>query len=618
MPSQLNVHQAIGSSSSSNHAESSSNNNNNNNSLTNSIRETLSQLFGKLAKGVVYSGAQLARLNNRLLCTFLTHESEPDNEDQPTLYVFNDVTSMDRAFRIYADDEINLDMLREAQFDSTQMTIFLVHGWLGGIHNELWLSEAKNVALKHSKANEDDNNLFSFKPNVVVVDWSDLALGSLYTATQNSRKVSTRLARLFRELAFVGNLKPQLMHCIGHSIGLHICGRAAREAFPQPASSKANLSQLMAWNKFGRISGVDPGGFCYELDIRGSESSFEGMRPSDALLTDAYYTNRSPFGNKFQVAQFNVRVNDAFFQRACSVWKNPEIAREYFQATVRFLMGNTGHNDLLTCDHYFATKLAAQSLQFEQTNETTLNSLTNSNELSCSLLAYSCQSHSDFIRGRCGLCRRNSPLDCYPMDFEYQRARPSIQHAWSHLERYTNFTRQADDIDRPVAAGGPTGSIAYEKRSIYYMRYNGTDCSRLFRLRVQFYPPTDFYPISAGLQQARLLDKRGQAIEMFDPLRNKLVDAIRLHGPWQLWKQKTTDENENENEQQDLDSGEWQTALIEVPREQLSLESFVRQIDQIFIEPAARNATSTALINQIAAQEAARMHLDYLTSTSRR
>lgn len=442
-------------------------------------RAGIPSLFGQVAKTVVYGGASFARLNNRLLCPLLTSglpgalaetsslgaagggSSDKASEEQPTLYAFNDHLNNGRAFRIYADEEITRPMLQEAAFNKHQMTFIFVHGWLGGIHNELWLSEAKNAVLQSSWRSAD------FKANVIVVDWSDLASGSLYAATRNSFKVSRRLASLLRQLASLADLRPELMHCLGHSIGTHICGQAARQAFPvQPRSSGSKPDVFLRQPRMGRISGLDPGGFCYELGIK-NESTYEGLRPSDALLVDAYYTNRSPFGNKYQVAHYNVRINNGFFQAPCSVWFNPDTASQYFRAAVRFITGNTGYNELLTCDHYFATKLAEQSLP-SQAGQVSSGRLA-----SCSFVAYACDSYRSFARGRCGQCGLDGQA-CYTMDFEYQRTNASTAHALQHIRRHSALASESSGDQQP------TGGVAYADRRVFYMRVSSdsTMCSK--------------------------------------------------------------------------------------------------------------------------------------------
>lgn len=450
--------------------------------LNNSLVETLGEpnqddlqragvpsLFGQVAKAVVYGGASFARLNNRLLCPLLTSsylaggsspasetnpaDSRPslDNEEQPTLFVFNDHLNNARAFKIFADEEITREMLDEAAFKRQQMTYIFVHGWLGGIHSELWLTEAKNAVLRSSWRSAE------FMANVIVVDWSEYASGSLYSATRNSFKVSRRLAKMLEQLVSVGGLKAELMHCLGHSIGTHICGQAARLAFPvQPRPTGTPVSLYLNQTRLGRITGLDPGGFCFELGVH-NESTYEGLRPSDALLVDAYYTNRSPFGNRYQVAHYNVRINNGFFQAPCSVWYNPDTARQYFRAAIRFLTGNTGNNELLTCDHYFATKLTEQSLP-SQAGQSESNRYT-----SCSFVAYACDSYKSFVRGRCGQCGLDN-RSCYTMDFEYQRTSASAAHAIQHIRRHSALASDSSSSSQPL------GGVAYADRRVFYMR----------------------------------------------------------------------------------------------------------------------------------------------------
>jgi pimeloyl-ACP methyl ester carboxylesterase len=500
-----------------------------------------------VAKSVVYGGAAFARLNNRVLCTLLRRETDRNNQDQPTLFIFKSQHARDRAFRIYSDDEITYEMAEEARLEPRQATIILVHGWLGGLKNEIWLSDAKNVALgTGDELRMDKLELDApagspaaaaaaaaahdeYRPNVIVVDWSEFAHGSLYTATENSYKVARRLGRLLEQLARVAHLKPELMHCLGHSIGAHICGQAARQAFPvqpQPAVPNAKQRQpqpLADRQRFGRISALDPGGFCYELGIR-NETKYPGLRPSDALLVDAYYSNRSPFGNMYQVAQYNVRLNNGFFQRQCSVWRNTTTASEYFRATVRFVLGNTGGNEILTCDHYFATRFAHQRLPSE-----------------CSYVAYACDNYRNFVRGRCGQC--NSASQCYSMDFEFQRANASNQHALEHIERHSSLLnsngRQQDDgspadssTSPPADDGSPPGGVPYGQRRAYYMRVANREpyCSYTYRVRVVLNPelpaPRLFRADTLQLQLVGI-------VTLKDPSSNSLTNGVLgLHGPW--------------------------------------------------------------------------------------
>uniref|UniRef100_A0A6G1SI18 Lipase member H n=1 Tax=Aceria tosichella TaxID=561515 RepID=A0A6G1SI18_9ACAR len=480
-------------------------------------------LFGQVAKTVVYSGATVARLNNRLLCTLLRWETDRSNQDQPTLFIFKSQLERDRAFRIYADDDITYDMLEEAQLDPDQATIILVHGWLGGLKNEFWLSEAKNVALgtsdelglnrleldPHMGEYESQQHQETYRPNVIVVDWSEFAQGSLYTATANSYKVARRLGRLLEQLARVGQLKPEYMHCLGHSIGAHICGQAARLAFPVQPQPTSSSYELASRYRFGRITALDPGGFCYELGIR-NETKFPGLRPSDALLVDAYYSNRSPFGNMYQVAQYNVRLNNGFFQRPCSVWRNSTTATEYFRASVRFVLGNVGESETITCDHYFATRFAHQTLSEE-----------------CSYVAYACDSYRNFVRGRCGYC--NSPRQCYSMDFEYQRPEASNRHAMEHIERHSSLLNNQFN---QATYESPPGGVPYGQRRAYYMRVANKEpyCSYTYRVRVVLNP--DLPKLRTFRADSLQLQLVG-IVTLKDPSQNTLTNGImNLHGPW--------------------------------------------------------------------------------------
>lgn len=441
----------------------------------------LRALLGRLAKTLVYGGATVAQLSSRLLCPLLAGPRAPAERplepDEPTLFVFADPEQPELAFRLYADDAIDGQLVRAARLNSSRATVLLVHGWLGGIRSERYLSEAKRAALAPAGA---------WTPNVIVVDWSQLASGSLYAATQASRLVAARLADQLAGLVRVGGLRPELMHCLGHSLGAHICGQAARAAFPPVAPSE--LANRTAWEpperlvrslgRFGRISALDPGGFCYELEARAPERDYPGLRPSDALLVDAIYTNRSPFGNRFALAQYNVRVHNAFLQRACSVWLNSSLAADYFASSLAFLLGDhvshlnrNDHNQLLTCDHYFATRFAHQGPRAPP----------------CAPVAYACPSYKSFARGRCGAC--NSSAQCYSPEFEYQRRWPSERHQLAHLTAHSSYLAELAAYRRALASQGPRGAlavqqrppgaVAYAQRKLFYLRagtLEGSSC----------------------------------------------------------------------------------------------------------------------------------------------
>lgn len=80
--------------------------------------------------------------------------------------------------------------------------------------------------------------------NVVVVSWIGGA-GPPYTqAVANTRLVGAMTGRLASQLIQKGNVSPNRMHCIGHSLGAHTCGYVG-----------SNLRVQYGY-KLGRITGV--------------------------------------------------------------------------------------------------------------------------------------------------------------------------------------------------------------------------------------------------------------------------------------------------------------------------------------------------------------------------
>lgn len=75
--------------------------------------------------------------------------------------------------------------------------------------------------------------------NVIVVDWRVGAAGPNYhNAAQNTRVTARKLSEFLEE----SQLDQSKVHCIGHSLGAHVCGFAGKI------------------KKFKRISGLDPAG----------------------------------------------------------------------------------------------------------------------------------------------------------------------------------------------------------------------------------------------------------------------------------------------------------------------------------------------------------------------
>merc|ERR550519_1340256 len=110
---------------------------------------------------------------------------------------------------------------------------------------------------------------------VVTVDWREGAAADPFffylQAAANTRYVGIATARIIDQLR---KLKPKTrFHCIGHSLGAHICGFVGKET------------------AIDRISGMDPAG---PLFSKSKEE--ERLHSTDATVVDALHTDGNLFG----------------------------------------------------------------------------------------------------------------------------------------------------------------------------------------------------------------------------------------------------------------------------------------------------------------------------------
>lgn len=99
------------------------------------------------------------------------------------------------------------------KFNTSANTKFIAFGFFNN-PDKAWIIEMKDALLKTESM------------NVVVVDWSR-GNGLPYTqATANAIIVGASLANLMNAMVRNTGVSLKSMHCIGHSLGAHLCGYA--------------------------------------------------------------------------------------------------------------------------------------------------------------------------------------------------------------------------------------------------------------------------------------------------------------------------------------------------------------------------------------------------------
>ena len=122
--------------------------------------------------------------------------------------------------------KINPINIQSSEFDQARKTVLLVHGY-----ND----NGKKGSLQKIK----DEMLRNNDVNFISVDWKKgAALPNYNKAVSNTRVTARGIANFLNS----SKIDQTQVHCIGHSLGAHVCGFAGKIV------------------KFKRITGLDPAG----------------------------------------------------------------------------------------------------------------------------------------------------------------------------------------------------------------------------------------------------------------------------------------------------------------------------------------------------------------------
>ena len=114
--------------------------------------------------------------------------------------------------------------------------------------------------------------LMMMDANVVQVDWSGMGSPSYVAARLGISRVGKRVGRLLQLLVAVGGANYADMHIIGHSLGAHVAGIAAR-------------SVGMGSSRQGRVTGENDLSFRFQIGMVVASLRFDSAccNPSGAL-----------------------------------------------------------------------------------------------------------------------------------------------------------------------------------------------------------------------------------------------------------------------------------------------------------------------------------------------
>jgi len=235
-------------------------------------------------------------------------------------------------FRLYTKSNKNsYDLLEKgakvpSHFSSSKTTIFLIHGFISSGEDKGWMGTMK------------DSFLASYDFNVVLLDWSNGANVGTFNldypkASQNTRVVGDMLAQLVDYLHDDAGLKGSDVHCIGHSLGSHVCGYGGK-AVGRSAGS------------FSRISCLDPAGPYFE-----NTPDYVRLDRADAGFVDCIHTDGVPlyeagFGMMQAIGDADYYPNGGVDQPGCrtiAVGCSHGRSHEYYASSITASCVMEGH-----------------------------------------------------------------------------------------------------------------------------------------------------------------------------------------------------------------------------------------------------------------------------------
>ncbi|XP_025155365.1 pancreatic triacylglycerol lipase-like isoform X2 [Harpegnathos saltator] len=181
----------------------------------------------------------------------------------------------------------DLDNIRNSFWDSKRPTRLITHGWHGNIDSVV-CTLVRDAYLKAGDY------------NVILIDWQKAASYLIYWKSASSvPQVASRAALMLNFLEENAGLNPDTTKLIGHSLGAHISGLAARFA-------NSEINEVLA---------LDP-----------AKPSFSGKNPgsrvdkTDAFRVQVIHTSVGVLGMKEAIGTADFYPNGGGKQPGCSLW----------------------------------------------------------------------------------------------------------------------------------------------------------------------------------------------------------------------------------------------------------------------------------------------------------
>lgn len=180
--------------------------------------------------------------------------------------------------------------LTKQGWNPSKKNVIVIHGF-NGTENKTPMTIIRDAYLKRG-----DYNVF-------MVDWSGLTYFPCYLSSlSNTRLVAQCAAQFYSHLTYNG-ASSYLIHCVGHSLGAHICGMMSNHLH----------------RKINKIIGLDP---ARPLVDRYGTEMFK-LTKDDANFVQVIHTNAGFLGETAQIGHIDFCVNGGSMQPSCSRQPQP-------------------------------------------------------------------------------------------------------------------------------------------------------------------------------------------------------------------------------------------------------------------------------------------------------
>ena len=248
--------------------------------------------------------------------------------------------------------------ISNSPFDVTKKTVLYIHGFDSDSISSI-ITDIRDELLK------------TYDFNVIGVDWRQGAVGPNYiSAAHHTLECGEKIANFIKET----KIDSKTIHCIGHSLGAHVCGYA----------SKAT--------RFSRISGLDPAGPLFHgVDAK------ERLDKTDADYVDIIHAD-ALLGLEQSIGHKDYYPNGGKIQTGCLVFRQFQ-DQDLLNLNLRNLITGKAYDDK-TSARFGTTEIACSHRRVMSLYAESVNS-------PCKFTATPCSDYADYKDGKCQCSSNN-------------------------------------------------------------------------------------------------------------------------------------------------------------------------------------------------------------------